>query len=97
MRSGNRRMRRAVFVGAILALGSAGAGGSTSGLASGWLSVDDAVEAQAMEQLVGGQYPEFFVVVLQAMCFGCAIDVTFRNGIDWAAVYHCMFICDMAF
>lgn len=88
-------MRRAVFVGAILALGSAGAGGSTSGLASGWLSVDDAVEVQAMEQLVGGQYPQILVIVLRAMCVGCALDLTFSNGIDWLAIYQCVFICSI--
>lgn len=49
-------MRRALFVGAILALGSAGADGSTSGLAPGWLAAEHAVETQAMDRLVGGQH-----------------------------------------
>lgn len=88
-------MRRALFVGAILALGSAGADGSTSGLAPGWLAAEHAVEAQAMEQLVGGQYPQILVVVLRAMCVGCALDLTISNGIDWVALYQCVFICSI--
>lgn len=90
-------MRRAVFVGAILAVGSAGANGTTSGLAPGWLAAEGAGEAQAMERVAGGQSAGMLVVILQAMCFHCTLDVTLRNGIDWPALHRCVFICNMAF
>ncbi len=97
MKSGNRNLRRAVLLGAILAIGSAGADGSTSELAPGWLSVENAVETHAVEQVVGGQYPAIIAVVLQVFCIQCAIDASISSAIDWAAVYRCMWICDMAF
>lgn len=97
MKSGNRSIRRAVLLGAILALGSAGANGSTSELGPGWLSVENAVETQAIEPVVGGQYSFVFAVVLQAMCFQCVLDLSVPSAIDWVAVAQCVLICDIAF
>lgn len=96
MKSGGSGTRRAVFLGAILALTSAGVDGSGSGLAS-WSAVEDAVEAQATGQVVGGQYPALFAVVLKVLCFQCALEATIGGAIDWVKIAQCLFICDAAF
>lgn len=97
MKSGNSSMRSAVLLGAILALGGAGTSGSTSELRPGWSSADNAVETQTMEQVVGGQYPAVFAVVLQAMCVQCVLDLTVTSPINWVAVAQCVVICNIAF
>ena len=97
MRFDSMNVQSAVFLSAILALGSAGANGSASELGSGWLPAKSAVEAQAMEQVVGGQYPVVFAVVLRAMCFQCALDLTANSAIDWVALAQCVVICKIAF